>query len=206
MSLISSRIQFLKIAAGGLIAGRASGAPWQELIQGDGLVGWHKTGGAVWAVRDGAIIGRQGSNFASGDIYTDIEWTDFEFEGEWKMPFPANSGIWFHRTASSPGYQIDLLDPSRYGGIVSGSIYRMGTQGRGFIAENRDAASVIPNAWNKVQLRVKAGRITVTQNGKAAADVRDNRFPSGSLGIEVHGGKDYDGMEIGVRNLRVRPI
>ncbi len=202
-----NRKEFLQVLSCGLAAGHSlAAAEWVNLIQGNSLAGWHKTGAADWDVRDGVITGRQGSGWGAGDIYTDREWTDFELETEWKMHWPANSGIWFHRTAASPGYQVDLFDTKHYGDIYSGSIYRMGQEGKGFIGGNRDKESVFPDSWNKLRLRVAGDNITVTHNSKLVVDIHDNRFPSGSLGIEVHGGQAYEGMEVNIRNLRARPL
>ncbi len=204
MSSLYRRNEFLWIFSAGLTAGRAlAEAEWIPLIKGNTLDGWHKMGAAEWRVENGVIMGRQGAGWAGGDLYTDREWTDFEFEGEWKVRWPANSGIWFRRSDLSPGYQIDVLDQPRYPGVLSGSIVRMG---KGFIAENRDAASVNREAWNKVRLRVAGDKITVEQNGKQVVEVHDNTFSRGSLGIEVHGGKTFEGMEISMRNFRARGL
>jgi len=209
MSSAFNRKEFLRVLSCGVaVAADHSFAAgeWANLIQGDSLAGWHKTGAAEWEVRDGVLTGRQGSGWAAGDIYTDLEWKDFELEAEWKIRWPANSGIWFHRTAASPGYQIDLFDSKHYGDIYSGSVYRMGSEGKGFIGENRDRESAVLDSWNKVRLRVAGDRITVTQNGKQVVDIHDSRFPSGSLGVEVHGGQAYEGMAVSIRRLRARAI
>jgi hypothetical protein len=204
MNKILKRNEFLWTCCGGLAASRSLfGGQWIALVQGSTFAGWHKRGAAEWRVENGVITGRQGPEWGAGDIYTDQEWTDFELEAEWKVRWPANSGIWFRRTASSPGYQIDLLDQPSYPGVLSGSIVRMG---KGFIAENRDATSVHRDSWNKVRLRVEGDRISVTQNDKLVVDIRDNTFSAGSLGIEVHGGKAFEGMEVSLRNLRARAL
>lgn len=207
MNSTLDRKAFLQALSCGVATSSAlAGAGWVNLLEGNQLSGWHKTGAAEWQVRDGIVTGRQGSGWAAGDIYTDREWGDFELEGEWKMRWPGNSGIWFHRTATSPGYQIDLFDNNRYGDLVSGSIYRIGEPGKGFIGQNRDKESVLRDSWNRVKLRVAGDKITVTQNGKVVVDIQDKRYSSGSLGIEVHGGQTYEGMEVSVRNLRARAI
>ena len=207
MTVAYNRKEFLRVLSCCLASGHSLAAgQWVNLIQGNSLAGWHRTGAAEWEIRDGVITGRQGSGWAAGDIYTDMVWTDFELEAEWRMHWPGNSGLWFHRIATSPGYQVDLLDTKHYGDIYSGSVYRMGEEGRGFIGENRDKESVIRDSWNNLRLRVAGGRISVTQNGKLVVDIHDNRFPSGSLGIEVHGGKAFEGMEVSIRNLRARSV
>jgi len=202
-----NRKEFLQVLSCGLAASSSLVAgDWVNLIQDNSLKGWHKTGSAEWEVRDGVLSGRQGSGWAAGDLYTDKEWSDFEFEGEWKMHWPANSGIWFHRTAASPGYQVDLFDSKHYGDIYSGSVYRMGDKDKGFIGENRDKATVVLDSWNKVRLRVAGDRITVIHNGKMVVEIHDSRYPAGSLGVEVHGGQGFEGMTVSLRNLRARSL
>jgi hypothetical protein len=79
--------------------------------------------------------------------------------------------------------------------------------GKAFIAENRDAASVDKNGWNHVRIRAQGDQIRIDQNGRKVVEVRDNTFPGpGSVGIQVHAGKQFAGMEVRVRNIRIRPL
>lgn len=192
--------------AGGLIAGSATPAEsdWIVLIDARDLRGWKAEGKADWSVQDGAIVGRQGPGGAAGDLFTERRWADFELQAEWKMRFPGNSGIWFRSTGPNTGYQADILDEPGYPGIVSGSLYCMG---KAFIAENRDASSVNKAGWNRIRIIAAGEHIIVEQNGKRVVDVRDSTFRgAGSVGIQVHQGKTFEGMEVRVRGLKVRPL
>ncbi len=182
----------------------ADGDKWISLFDGKSLKGWRTEGKAAWSISDGAIVGRQGVDGASGDLFSEQQWADFELEAEWTMRFPGNSGLWFRVAAPRTGYQADFLDQPSHPGVLSGSLYCMG---KAFIAENRDASSVKRDGWNKMRIRAVGDHITIELNGKKVVDVRDATFPgAGSVGIQLHAGKQFDGMEVRVRNIRLRPV
>jgi 3-keto-disaccharide hydrolase len=79
--------------------------------------------------------------------------------------------------------------------------------GKAFIAENRDASSVNKDGWNKLRIRAEGDHITIEQNGKKVVDIHDKTFPGpGSIGIQLHAGKQFEGMVARVRKIRVRPL
>ena len=204
--MLFNRRVFFSTAAGALAAVRlpAADSGWISLIQGNSLAGWKAEGQAAWRVEDGAIVGAGAPGGTGGDLFTEKQWADFELEAEWKMRWPGNSGIWFRHTAPRTGYQVDFLDQASHPGTLSGSLYCMG---KAFIAENRDPATVNKDGWNLLRIRVAGDRMVVEQNGKTVVQVRDNTFPgAGSIGIQVHTGKAFDGMEVRVRKLRLRPL
>ena len=58
-----------------------------------------------------------------------------------------------------------------------------------------------------MRLTVKGDRITVVQNGRTVVDVRDATFAGpGRVGIQIHKGKAFDGMEVRLREMRLRAI
>jgi len=198
------RTLLLLAAAALTTASAAESAKWLAPFNGRDLKGWKAEGNAAWSVVDGSIVGRQGPGGAAGDLFTEAQWPDFELEAEWKMRFPGNSGIWFRVAGPKTGYQVDFLDQPSHPGVLSGSIYCMG---KAFIAENRDAATVNRDGWNRMRLRVIGDEIALEQNGKKVVQIRDGAFPGpGSIGIQVHAGKAFEGMEVQVRNFRLRPL
>lgn len=203
-SLLDRRA-FLLAIPGLAIPGLALAAPgkWLKPFDGKTLQGWKPTGKAAWSVEHGEIVGRQGPGGAAGDLFTEQQWSDFELECEWKMQWPGNSGIWFRYTAPNAAYQADILDePKSYPDALSGSLYCMG---KAFIARNGDASSVRKDDWNRFAVRATGGHFIIQLNGKQVVDVQDATFPGpGSIGIQVHPGKQFEKMEIRVRKLRVR--
>ncbi len=177
---------------------------WVTLFDGKSLKGWKQEGKAAWSVEGGAIVGRQGAGGAAGDLYTEKQWANFEVECEWAVKWPANSGIWFRYSNPKSAYQADILDQSSHPGVLSGSLYCMG---KAFIAENRDVSSVKRDGWNKMRIRAEGDHITIEQNGKKVVDIRDKTFPGpGSIGIQLHAGKAFEGMIARVRRIRVRSL
>ncbi len=181
----------------------AAASEWISLFDGATLRGWRAEGNASWSVEDGALAGRQGPGGAAGDLFTERQWRDFELEAEWRMRWPGNSGIWFRWAGAKTGYQADFLDQSSHPGVLSGSLYCMG---KAFIAENRDAESVRKDDWNRLRIRAVGPEILIEQNGKSIIQVSDSTFTEGSVGIQVHSGKQFEGMEVKVRGIRLRPI
>ena len=79
--------------------------------------------------------------------------------------------------------------------------------GKAFIAENRDASTVKRDGWNRIRIRAAGDEMVIVQNGKKVVRVRDSTFPgAGSIGIQVHAGKEFEGMVVRMRNLRVRKL
>jgi hypothetical protein len=76
--------------------------------------------------------------------------------------------------------------------------------GKAFIAENRDASSVNKDGWNRIRIEVRGPQITIEQNGKKTISVRDDVFRGpGSIGLQVHAGKEFENMEVRIRNMRI---
>jgi hypothetical protein len=58
-----------------------------------------------------------------------------------------------------------------------------------------------------MQLRVQGDHITIRQNGRMVVDIHDATFPgAGRLGIQIHKGKAFDGMEVRLRSMKVREL
>jgi hypothetical protein len=189
----------LFIAAPGLAAEREG---WQSLFDGKTLSGWRIDGKADWSVQDGAIVGRHGAGAAGGNLYSVRRWADFDLEAEFKVRWPANSGIWFRRNDSQPGYQADILHQPQYPDALTGSLVAMGSV---FLAKNSDPSTIDEQGWNRMQITAACESIAIALNGKVVVKTTDSRFlKPGSVGIEVHGGEQFKGMEIWVRQIRLR--
>jgi hypothetical protein len=175
------------------------------LFDGKTMDGWKQSGNARWSVERGEIVGKQGPGGAAGDLFTERQWSDFELQCEWKMKWPGNSGLWFRYRGPQSAYQADILnEPRSYPGVLSGSLYCMG---KAFVAKNGDASSVNLAGWNRLLVRAASDHLVIVQNGKRVIDTHDNTFPGpGSIGIQVHPGKQFEQMEIRARKLVLRPL
>lgn len=166
------------------------------LFDGETLDGWVPEGGAVWKVEDGIIVGRQGENFAHGDLFTAEEYDDFDLIIQYRIVWPANSGVWFRYTDENHAYQADILefeDPVAY----SGSIY---APGKLFIAINEDPDLEDREGWNTMRIRAVGNHLQVWLNGVQTADVHDDDHASGRIGFQIHVGEQFSDMEVHVRS------
>ncbi|MBI2433198.1 MAG: DUF1080 domain-containing protein [Candidatus Hydrogenedentes bacterium] len=175
---------------------------WTPLFNGKDLTGWTAVGGAMWAVEDGLLTGKQGPNFAAGDLYTETEYGDFELKVTFKMVWPGNSGVWFRYQSHEKAYQADILeykDPECY----TGSLY---CGGKMFIALQKDPKLEKRDAWNTFVIRAEGDRLTLKLNGVQTADVHDDSSSHGKVGLQVHPGEEFKDMKIIVKEALIRPL
>lgn len=200
----------MKILFLGWMLAAAAPAQWISLFDGATLNGWRVDRDARFTVEDGAIVGRQGPQRGPGGLQTRRTWSDFELELEWRGQGPLESGIWFRWTFAkllpptpTTACQADINDGTRADGILSGSLWCFP---EGFVAANRDRASVVPGGWNRLRVLAVGPAITIEQNGKVVVRARDESCKAGSIGIQIPKGKKYADMAIYVRNIRIRSI
>lgn len=187
-----------------LIASCSWAQSWTDLFDGRSLNGWETTGKARWSVESGVLVGRQGEDGSAGDLFSKERFTNFELEAEWSMKWPGNSGFWFKYQGPGTGCQADFLDQPDEAGILSGSVYCIGPK---FVATNRDPKTVNKNGWNRLRMRVSGDKVQVWMNGSQVADAAVSVFPgAGQVGLQVHPGKIFEGMEIRLRKARIRRL
>jgi len=187
-----------------LIAASSWAQTWTPLFDGRSLNGWEATGKARWTVEKGILVGRQGEDGSAGDLFSKERFTNFELEAQWSMKWPANSGFWFKYQGPGTGCQADFLDQPDEPGILSGSIYCIGPK---FVATNRDAKTVNKTGWNQLRMRVSGESVQVWMNGSLVASGPVGVFPgAGQVGLQVHPGKAYEGMEIRLRKAGIRRL
>lgn len=88
---------------------------WISLFDGHAISGWHTFGSRMpvkWIVQDGAIAWTD----HAGDLATDAQYGDFEFEFEWKISSGGNSGVLF---------RVDPVTTDRQGAPHSGPEYQL---------------------------------------------------------------------------------
>lgn len=179
--------------AGGTSPGTAA-----DLFNGKDLTGWKEFGSKNgWSVLDGVLYVSPGE----GWLGTDREYSDFEFEVEYRLEAGGNSGVFIHASdKGSPegnGFlEVQLQDDEapRLREVPenrrNGSIY-------GMIARS-DRARAPANKWNRLSIKVVGPQVTVHINGtkvldaslddyKTELDARPGfRASSGRLGLQRH--------------------
>lgn len=147
---------------------------WQLLFDGKTTTGWHvfKKPGVMnpqWQVKDGMLwLSRSGG----GDIVTDLEFTNFELNLEWRISPNGNSGIFFnvaedslHGAVYETGPEMQILDDA---GHPDGKIASH-TAGSNYDLSPPAIKTVKPvGTWNYVRLVVKDSVVTQYLNGQVA--------------------------------------
>ncbi|HQL93472.1 MAG TPA: DUF1080 domain-containing protein [Candidatus Hydrogenedentes bacterium] len=172
---------------------------WKELFNGKDLTGWKPEGKAAWKVEDGVLIGTQGPGNAPGDLFTVDEFADFRLVVEYKLQWPANSGVWFRYQNPETSYQADMLeykDPEAY----TGTIY---CPGRMFLSRNLDPKLEKKDDWNTMKITAKGGHLEVELNGVKVGDVEDTAIAKGRIGFQIHPGDEFKDMKLSVRKMRL---
>lgn len=192
-------------------AGESGEPAWQNLFNGKTLDGWVQRGGkAKYAAEDGEIVGRSVPNTPNSFLCTEREYADFILEYEFKVDPRLNSGVQIrsnsvagYRDGRVHGYQVEI-DPSER--AWTAGVYDEGR--RGWLCDlkqNEPARRAFrQNQWNRVRVEARGDHIRTWLNGVPAADLRDELTRSGFIGLQVHGTKETEPMEVRWRNLRIK--
>jgi hypothetical protein len=191
----------------------AAGESWTPLFDGRSTASWVQRGGkAVFAVEDGALVGRSVPGEKNSFLCPPRDYADFVLEFEVWVDPRLNSGVQF-RSASDPsfkggvvhGYQVEI-DASERG--WSGGIYD--EQRRGWLAGPPRDPAARRNAfrageWNRYRVEANGDRLRTWVNGAAIADIVDGFTRSGFIGFQVHEVGEA-GLVVRWRNIRIQEL
>jgi hypothetical protein len=190
----------------------ASGEELAPLFDGKSTAGWVQRGGrAVYAVEDGALVGRSVLGEKNSFLCPPKDYADFVLEFDVLVDPKLNSGVQI-RSASRPGYRDGVvhgyqveIDASERG--FSGGIYD--EQRRGWLTST-DGAPASRKAWkagewNHYRVEANGDQLRTWLNGVAIADVTDGLARSGFIGFQVHESKQA-GLAVKWRNIRIREL
>ena len=142
--------------------------PWRTLFDGTSLAGWHnfKTPGAPatgWSAVDGLLV-RTGDG---GDLVTDREYANFEFELEWKVGPRGNSGVIYRIDPTADvtyigGPELQILDNDRHPDGKNA----LTSAGANYALHAAPTGVVKPaNSWNAIRLIVNGQHVEHWLNG-----------------------------------------
>lgn len=160
---------------------QAQKGQWVSLFDGKTTTGWHsynQKGIKGWMAMGGALM----THGKSGDIVTDKEYENFEFEFEFKIMPKGNSGVFYkviedpkleHTYYSGPEYQViddEGYPPFNYGGKMvrindkqkTGANYDMSAPLK-FVAKKA-------GEWNQGKIIVNKNHVEHWLNGVKVAD------------------------------------
>jgi Domain of Unknown Function (DUF1080) len=202
------------VAAGALSAGGAAAAAGGvvSLFDGKSTAGWVQRGGkAVYAVEDGALVGRTVLDTPNSFLCPPKEYADFVLEFEVWVDPKLNSGVQV-RSESRPdyrngvvhGYQIEI-DPSER--AWSGGIYD--EQRRGWLTNPKDDPAAQKafkvGEWNRYRVEASGDRLRTWINEVPVSDLTDGMTRSGFIGFQVHQAKEA-GLVVRWRNIRIEEL
>ena len=162
----------------------------ESLFNGRDLTGWVAMHGGQWSVEDGAIIGRNGTNWTTNPaksgswLRTEKEYSDFILELEYAINKRGNSGIFIRsgleKNPAFTGHEMQILDdhgraPAKF---TSGSLYDV-------VAPSKNMSKPT-GEWNQVRIECRGRRIQVTMNGEAIVDYQTDRLTRGYIGLQNH--------------------
>lgn len=187
-----------------------------SLFNGENLEGWiPQQGNMKFEVKDGEIVGIC-SEGPSTFLCTEKEYVDFIFTCETKWEVDGNTGIQVRSRIRKDsnrntviGPQVEMEDLAKKGRGWSGGIYGQNCGGWFYplkAPEHEIHKNVIDrSAWNRMTVKVKGNVFKTWINGVPAAHWidKDNEFPKGFIGLQVHGGKQ--GI-IHWRNLKIKEL
>jgi len=205
------------VLAGLLLVGRAgvsaaTGAeegPWRSLFDGKTLDGWEQHGGkAVYAVKDGAVVGHTVPNTQNSFMCTKDRFGDFELTFEVICDKALNSGVQIRSNIKENdrvwGPQVEI----EVGPGEAGYIYGEAT-GRGWLSQDRSKKDAFKNGeWNCYRVLAKGANMKTWINDQPIADLTDEESArEGLIGLQVHGvGKREEPFFVRWRNLKIRKL
>jgi hypothetical protein len=200
---------------------------WVNLFDGKSLNGWtQKNGTATYRAEDGMIIGKTTEGSPNSFLCTDTSYADFELEFDVKVDPGLNSGV---QIRSKTKERAERKGKSNEAGRVCGpqvEIESSGTKGAeaGYVyGEATGLGWLTPpdklkphkifkdGEWNHYRVVAKGPRIQTWINGQPIEDIAHEGiykdFPSGFIGLQVHGIKKGTGpFEVRWRNIRIEEL
>jgi hypothetical protein len=173
---------------------------FESLFNGKDVTGWKPVGNAEWLVRDGCLVGTQ-TDGRGGDLFHEKAFDHFDLRFTYRVKWPANTGVWF-RYDKGKGYQYDILKwPKPV--AFSGTLY---CHGKMFLTTNPNEAIERRDDWNEGRVWAQGDHLILWLNGKRVGETHDTTCAKGQIGIQVHGGGGFKGMEVVVRKIEIRSL
>jgi hypothetical protein len=203
--------KFLLLAALFLcaLAGCSTGVGKRQakaLFNGHDLAGWTVMHGGEWAIEDGALVGRNGTNWSTNPeksgswLSTEKQYGDFILELEYAVNQGGNSGVFFHsaheKNPAFTGYEMQIVaDQGRQPTKGSaGSLYDVVAAAKNM---SRPAGE-----WNQVKIVAEGRHVQILWNGELTIDHDTDRALKGYVGLQNHDSKSA----VKFRNIRITEL
>jgi hypothetical protein len=162
---------------------------WRALSNATDLKGWTSQGTARWTVEKGAIVGSDGDGF----VFTDESFGAFDFQTCFRTTTHANGGVYYRRSDSFAGYEIQVYNVpgatnptgSIYGRVPAGDL------------RCRDGE------WCHLRLISDGAYSGVWINGRKVAESYAMKEPDhGKIGFQMHSQGRIEYLDPKIRALR----
>lgn len=170
---------------------------WVPLFNKKNLDGWFARGKAKWYVKDGIMVGEGGM----GHIYTDVEVTDFEVQGTFRISDNGNSGLYFRANPPKDnpdgwpnGYEAQI---DNHQDAHTGWLWKPGNP-------TAKAKKLITkdNEWFTMKVKMIGDHLQIWVNDELMTEYTDSQFTKGHFAIQGHNpGQTIEIKEIAYRDL-----
>jgi len=182
-----------------------------RLFNGTDLAGWRAvTNGrdvdakTSWGVSKGVL---QGKGTGRGYLYHTRPLTNYELTVEWRWPdAPGDSGVWM-LMAKPGGARPHCLEAQLLSGNVGDfwvignlPIKVRGQAAGGHVVKMADSSEKPAGQWNRMTIRVVAGKVAVAVNGVKQNEASDCPVTPGHVALQL------EGAAIEFRRVEVRPL
>ncbi len=170
---------------------------WKPLFNKKNLDGWFVRGKATWDVKDGIMIGDGGM----GHIYTDVEVTDFEVKGTFRISENGNSGLYFRANPPEDnpdgwptGYEAQIDNHQE---AHTGWLWKPGNP-------TAKAKKLITkdNEWFTMRVRMIGEHLQIWVNDELMTEYTDSDYKKGHFAIQGHN----PGQTIEIKELLYRDL
>lgn len=178
-----------------LVCGASLGAEPVSLFNGKDLSGWKVPKDNIWwTVEDGILVTENGPKKRGSILWTEKDYEDFVFEGEFRYEGKVDSGVFLRKEKEQ--IQIGISGSLKVDMTCSPYI-----SGKGYPKKAEVAGILKEGEWNKIRIEARGGNYKVWLAGKPVMDyTSDSAAERGPIGLQLHGGRV---MKVEFRNLTV---
>lgn len=177
--------------------GDGSEPTFRPLFNGKDLGGWRPFRKARWSVKDGTVVGEHTEGHRGGWLISESTYSDFDFRFSFRVTPGANSGIAFRYpgkgSPAKTSYEMQIGDADAR--CLTAGIFGLRHASGGHLRAGH---------WQRGRIVARGKVITTYIDGRQAATIENDRSATGHLGIQVHGGKQYAGIRVEFRDIRIR--
>jgi hypothetical protein len=175
-------------------AGMLSAEP-VAIFNGKDLEGWKvPKENKWWTAKEGVLVGVNDEKKKGSILWTEKEYTDFVFEGEFRYEGKIDSGVFLR--VEREQIQIGISGSLKVDMTCSPYI-----AGKGYPKKAEVADILKEGEWNKIRIAVKGGNYKVWLAGKEVMDyTSETAVEKGPIGLQVHPGKE---MKLDFRAMTV---